>query len=293
MPDDENRRGPRIGGWVPPYRDAPGPAAWPERSRTIPGRLAAAASPAAQTLSPVWRHRWVIVLGFTVVLLAAVLGYLNGARGPKTDNRGLVPGTPLFSPEPAVSLLPAPSATPSFSLPPYTQPVSTNLPFPAGAGRATTKRPVTPATRTRTASPPPSTGLVSNATVSLEPVDHPGLRVRHRDYRGRIDAIRSRLDRADSAFIVRNGLSNARCVSFESTNYTGYFLRHRNFTVYLEKWDSSSSYPQDATFCPRSGGAVNTAVLESVNFPGRFLHIRNDQLFVDRESTVFRVRPPV
>jgi alpha-L-arabinofuranosidase B-like protein len=116
-------------------------------------------------------------------------------------------------------------------------------------------------------------------TVGLEVWGKAGVRVRHRNFLGRVDPISSAssaLDRADATFRVRAGLGDDGCVSLESVNYPGSFLRHREFVIHLDRRDGSRLFDQDATFCPqpvRDGSAVT---LEAVNFPGRAVTLHAD-----------------
>jgi hypothetical protein len=139
---------------------------------------------------------------------------------------------------------------------------------------------------------------VVGSVVGLEVDGRTGFRVRHRDFRGRIDRITSNssaLARADSRFIVRRGLGRGGCVSLESVNYPGYFLRHRDFVIRLDRRDRSKLYEQDATFCAartRDGRAV---ILESINYPSRAVAVRRDgSLRLDDDGrTAFVVRKPL
>lgn len=126
--------------------------------------------------------------------------------------------------------------------------------------------------------------LTAGARIGLEPVSHPGFRVRHRNFVGRIDRIgpdSGELDRADSSFVVRKGLADARCFSFESVNFPGFFLRHQDFLIRLQRFDRSGLYARDATFCAVTGLTGQQVSFRSINFPDRYLSHRGDQLRID------------
>ncbi|GAA2597642.1 hypothetical protein GCM10010435_91260 [Winogradskya consettensis] len=120
-----------------------------------------------------------------------------------------------------------------------------------------------------------------------------GYRVRHRDYRARVDRIgstSSSLERADSTFTVRAGLADNACVSFESTNYPGYYLRHRNGEIWLDRRQGTSLYAADATFCATGGRQAGTVLLHSSNYPDRYLSVRRSRLQLSTQATAFTVR---
>jgi hypothetical protein len=149
-------------------------------------------------------------------------------------------------------------------------------------------------THTVVPAPPSTTVLKVDATIGLELADQAGLRVRHRNFVARVDPISSgssAIDKADSSFVVRQGLGRSSCYSFESVNYPGYYLRHRNFILRLDRRDGSALYDQDATFCPTTVSAAIT--LGSINYPDRSLDLGLDNLIhLDPgQGTAFKVRP--
>ena len=244
-----------------------------------------------------------ILVGSALIITAGVAGimvliYPSGDDGPAPVAEQVIDTSPFdWAPSPAVSVRPAPSVTSSFTPTPTTVPV-------------TTRRPAPPAV-TRTVSPAPPADLNIGATVGLAVAGHPELRLRHRDFIGRVDRIEagsSSLERADSRFVVRKGLAKAGCVSLESVNYPGYFLRHRNFILRLEppsrrseppsRWDRAEPaelFARDATFCTaptRDGAAI---ILESINYPGRALSAHDDGVIgLDEDDpTAFVVRSPL
>ncbi|MEU7908750.1 AbfB domain-containing protein [Actinoplanes sp. NPDC049118] len=188
-----------------------------------------------------------------------------------------LPTGPVVPVLPAVPSAPADGPTPSRS----TGLVTTDLSRPL-------RPPAEPARNRTPASPPESRAAlpVAGAEIGLEPVGEPGRRVRHRDFRARIDPIgpgSSALDRADSRFTVRAGRARRSCVSFESDNYPGHFLRHRGFALRLDRADGSALFDADATFCPVrvAGGGF---VLRSHNYPDRYLTESDSLLLLTRTS---------
>ncbi len=135
---------------------------------------------------------------------------------------------------------------------------------------------------------------------SLEPLTAPGRFVRHQDFRAKVTAVASDLDRQDATFRLMPGLASGTAVSFEAVNFPGYFLRHRNFELVLAARGSDAALRPDATFRRRPGLADPAlASFESENYPGRFLRHRNGLLYLEsgedsafaRDAT-FRVQPP-
>lgn len=139
---------------------------------------------------------------------------------------------------------------------------------PAPAAPAPTAAPVIPAAGSR---------------ISL--VADGGLRVRHRDFRLRVDRIgpgSSALERSDATFVVRNGLAGNGCVSLESVNFPGRFVRHQNFALFLHPRESTGGFAADATFCARPIGSAGVFALGAVNYPDRYLTVRDSQLRLSR-----------
>jgi alpha-L-arabinofuranosidase B-like protein len=275
--DDPTLPNERLGRWIPRYS---GPA---HRGRFGRFRSGGADFEVAGTLA---------VLGLLAIL--ALVGVIVSDL-PRSDSRkaaphgAALPVPPEFSQPP---LLP-----PLVSAPPPSGPTASAPPLPPGsaAGTAQTRAPggTAPATnRPRTPRPPATTApggarLVVGATVTLEAARRPGNRVRHRNFRARIDPIgpgSGAGDRADATFSVRSGLTGGRgCVSLEATNFPHRFLRHQNFAVFLHRDDGSALFAADATFCPVQvgGGAL---VLRSVNYPNQYVTERDSQLFLDLVS---------
>ncbi|WP_433795111.1 AbfB domain-containing protein [Actinoplanes sp. CA-252034] len=291
MPEDDARNGLRVGGWIPPYSPGGGPA----------GPIRPTARPHADAHAPRYplsrfrgestmRPRLVLAaaLCLACAATAAIAVVLDASRGPERVAAEFTfpaaPGQPLPTFPPPLGSEDVPvSVQPSLTetVPPGTS--ATHYPPPgtsAVATRTTTRPPATTRPTTRPTTPAP-VRLSVGSTVGLEAADRPGDRVRHRDHRGRLDAISassSAGERADSAFRVRSGLGDRSCVSLESVNFPGYYLRHRNFEIRLDRNDGSALFRQDATFCPvtiRGGAAL---VLRSTNYPRHFVVADGDWL---------------
>ena len=234
------------------------------------------------------RRRWTLVavavsLAATLLVGAAVRQWTD--RAP-TDGGGLLPGAQVD----VTGSVPGPDAS-SGTTPPRPEPV----------GHVAEDSRDTAGMDDREAGMVPDP-LAAGARIGLEPVSHPGFRVRHRNFVGRIDRIgpdSGELDRADSSFVVRNGLADTRCFSFESVNFPGFFLRHQDFLIRLNRFDRSRLYTRDATFCAVTGIGGQGVSFRSINFPDRYLSHRSDQLRIDplgsdratRAAMTFAVRP--
>jgi hypothetical protein len=303
MPEDDTRNGLRVGGWIPPYSPG-GPPAGPIRPTThptsIPGRPrrdSFSRLRAGGTMRP--RLILAAALCLACAATAATAVVLDATKGPETVAAeftypaGGLPPQPfppaVESADVPVSVLPSPSGTTlpaipteDWSPPPKTSPVAT---------RTTAEPPAT----TRPATPAP-VSLTVGSTVGLEAADRAGHRVRHRDYRGRLEPI-GRREGADAAFRVRTGLAGNGCVSFESVNFPGYYLRHRNFEIRLDRNDGSALFRQDTTFCAvtiRQGAAL---ALRSKNYPNHHVVADGEWLRIAQTSasqaTAFVPRAPL
>jgi hypothetical protein len=194
-----------------------------------------------------------------------------------------------------VPVLPAGSAPGTSPTGTVTKPAA-----PVETGHTRQPTPVRHTVTTRPAHPPaiPASGLTPGRRVSLEPAELPGSRVRHRDFRARVDRMdrASDLDRADTTFTIRAGLADARCVSLESVNYPGWYLRHQNFALLLRPPDRGGMFAADATLCPVAV-APGRIVLRALNYPDRYLVVRDSLLFLDRvparRAMALVVRPPL
>ncbi|MBF9133925.1 AbfB domain-containing protein [Plantactinospora sp. S1510] len=198
--------------------------------------------------------------------------------------------------EPSISPSPQPSAAASAS-------PATAVGTKAGARPPATRIPAHPKPVRPTRADPSPTVLSPGARLGLEPVDRPGLRVRHARFVGRVDRIGAgsrALDRADSTFVVRTGLADRRCVSFESVNFPGYYLRHQDFRIHLHRRNGSALFAADSTFCATPGLAGRGLSLRSYNFPERLLSHGRSELFIrtprgdaGRASATFVIKPPL
>jgi DNA-directed RNA polymerase specialized sigma24 family protein len=240
---------------------------------------------------------------------------------------GLPTGGPSSTPPSAIADASAPVPSPSRSrtgqattpkpTPTRTKTGKTTAPKPtptrSRTRRTTAPKPTPSKTRKSTAAPKPSSSrvtaaqqgvasLVPGAVVSLESVNLPGHRVRHRNFRGRLDPIGSfstTLERADATFTVRQGLAGSSCVSLEASNFPGFYLRHRSFQIHLQRGDGSGSFAADATFCPTQGLAGQGISLRSHSNPTSYLRHSGGQLFLNdfqdfagfRADSTFTVRP--
>jgi len=309
----------RVGGWLPPYeafRPGTGPLSPPLVYRSHPPEnVDASFALRAATKNERRRSAVVFCAAIACLLMIGVALTQLGERPatPEAAGEAQQPLSPLLPPpylpasissaDPISGLAPAQAA----SLPPTTgvgqqrPPVEAAATTPHRKPAATTPRPRPSPTRETTSPPAPaSPGLRIGAPVSLELSGAPGLMVRHRDFRGRVDRIgtgSSALERADARFIVRRGLADGDCVSFESSNYPGRFLRHRNFEIRLDRLDGTRLFELDATFCAEPRGSADVVVLRSHNYPDRFVTESGSLLRLTPASagtaTRFVVRPPL
>ncbi|MEU4420700.1 AbfB domain-containing protein [Actinoplanes sp. NPDC024001] len=305
MPEDETRDGLRVGGWVPPYSadgSAPSPRIRPAARPALPrGAERRALGPGRSRATPS-RTRLLVAaaLALGCATAAAVTFALDGDESPAQVSAQTefvwppVPASSAASPAPTgtISLLPKPSATSA------SKPVTPSSPAGTTHGRSHRPSPAKPSA-SRTPSPA-APSLAAGSTVGLEAAGHPGVRVRHREFRGRLDpvaATSSEVDRADSRFAVRPGLANANCFSLESVNFPGYFLRHRNFEIRLDRSDRTELFDQDATFCTVAIQGNSALALRAVNYPGHHVVADGDRLVL-REgaaetATGFMPRSPL
>ncbi|MCU7729180.1 AbfB domain-containing protein [Actinoplanes sp. KI2] len=223
--------------------------------------------------------------------VAALLTFLyppGDPAGPEQVVQQLINPPVDWIPSPPVSVLPAPSS--SFTTAPVDAGPTRSRATPRTTSASTSPKP--------SAQPAPAAELKVGATVGLAVAAAPDYRVRHRDFIGRVDRFGSGTDareRADSQFVVRNGLGRDGCISLESVNLPGYFLRHRDFVLRLDRRDRSELFAQDATFCTAPARGGTAFVLESINYPGRALVVHRDYvIYLDTgQGTAFVVRSPV
>ncbi len=314
--DDVSDNSLRVGGWLPSY-DPPGRHLTPQPVTDPPARSTSGRSTGAPPIdlfavgpATAPTRRPIALAGLValslVVLVTAGIGRRDGA-GPLFGDAPAVPAVGPSAAAVSENQNGAPGSpsdpAPSGSADPATGPLRT-------AGRAVPRNPLSDPVRvpppaphqTRTEPPTVDTGLTVGTRVGLAPASQPGLRVRHRDFVGRVDAIGPTsgvADRADSTFAVRAGLADPRCVSFESVNFPGYFLRHQNFQLLLHQRDGSGLFAADATFCPVTGLSGQHTSFRSLNFPDRYLRHREQRIYLDpidgsaatRAAATFAVRP--
>ncbi|MEJ3744716.1 AbfB domain-containing protein [Actinomycetes bacterium KLBMP 9797] len=315
MSDEDDRQTRlRVGGWLPS----------PDPTGQIGGSALAKNTTKDVVLSPSRRRmelatharrfsrRQLALAGVTVVVALVLLGIAAVQRS------GVAPATVAQSP-PGIAgdaldwLTSAPTTDPGAPLVPWwkasTEPSGTAGPGggakPAAPARPTADGPTEGGPAATPAAPTtPAVSLRAGARVGLEPVTHPGYRVRHRQFAGWIDRIGAgsgAQDRADAAFTVRAGLASASCVSFEAVNYPGYYLRHQNFQIYLHRRESTALFAADATFCAGTGLTGQHTSLRSYNYPQRYLHHRDARLGIStvdagapaRAAATFIVRTPL
>ena len=304
--EDDTRARLRVGGWLPPYRAFP------------PGADALTAPVVYRSQSPVNVDTPVAMSRpakgdrrrSTVVFCTAVAGLLLiglavtgfGSEPPPQPVGGEVrlpvaPALPVGPAEPAASAASASHPAPARP----TADRGTRRPVRAAApagNRKPSRTSSSPVAARPTREPVPA--LRAGTAISLEVADAPGLRVRHRDFRGRVDRIGPdipALARADARFIVRAGPAGRGCFSFQAANHPGRFLRHRDFGIRLARADRTRLFTEDATFSPGSGGRSDVVALRSWNHPDRFVTLRRAELRLTPATTTtatrFAVRPPL
>jgi hypothetical protein len=311
MPEADDSNGLRIGGWIPPYspRGRAGSAPRGRRAkgdRAAPGPALAGNGPSPAGARRTARRPLLAVAGSALFALACFATTAFVAAAPEPAAPQAAPGPVIALPAPAsppVSVQPKPTAGPTRSPVASRSPRYRKISNSKPPARRRTSAPASSAAAPAP-DPEPSASaaalLPAGATIGLSPVDLPGYRVRHRDFLGRVDAISewsSRLDRADSRFVVRAGRTDARCVSFESVNYPGFFLRHRDFVIRLDQADRTALFDQDATFCPVPAGAGDAFALRSVNYPTRHVMVARQWLVLAEaaaaQATAFQRSAPL
>lgn len=301
MLEADEQKGLRIGGWIPPYapQERTGAAPRPLGRRGRRPRIASA-RPITQEALPDGHRRprrpllalagaFTFAVACYAVAAVVVMGTAN-TPDPKPV-AALPPVRPPVSALPSLEVTPTPTpsrseqyrkvsntkpaerrnASPSHTAPPSKE----SSPTPSAPAPSTSSTPV--------AATSPRVGDM----VGLSVVDRPSYRVRHRNFLGRVDAITSassRIDRADSRFVVRAGRADSGCVSFESVNYPGYFLRHRSFAIRLDRADGTALFDRDATFCAVPVRAGQAFALRSVNYPTRHIVAVGDSLRLEETA---------
>ncbi|MET0494761.1 MAG: AbfB domain-containing protein [Actinoplanes sp.] len=233
-----------------------------------------------------------MLIGGAALAVLAVVGLAVSAGG---EDQRAGPRFVTLTPVPPVPNLPV--GVPSASRPPSRAPAPPAKPPTADRTRRTpplATEPVSSRAATKPAPSPSPAAFVSGTTIGLSPAGKPGSRVRHQNFRARIDRIgagSTDLERADSRFVVRSAPAGAGCIVFEAANYPGYFLRHRDFRIYLDRMEFSAQFAADATFCPvaRDGGQV----LAAGNYPRLFITQRESELILGAQPTVFTIREPL
>jgi len=233
-----------------------------------------------------------MLVGVAALAVLAVAGLALSTGG---EDQRAGPQFVTLAPVPPLPNLPV--GVPSASSPPSRAPAPPTKPATADRPRPTpplATEPVSSRAATKPAPSPSRPAFVSGATIGLSPAGRPGSRVRHQNFRARIDRIgagSTDLERADSRFVVRPAPAGAGCIVFEAANYPGYFLRHRDFRIYLERMQFSAQFAADATFCPaaRDGGQA----LAARDYPRLFVAERASELVLAAQPTVFTIREPL
>jgi hypothetical protein len=294
---DPERPPVRIGGWIPPYEAAPRDAFPPESFAYEPAVPSRSAPPGTARHDRGVDVTWVLVAIGVVAVLALVIVTVADQhkavdRRPRANLLAQAP--PMELPDVPMPMLP--SAGPSTTTPPASP--RTSRPRAIDQGHPARPPTTRPAVATKPGDDPPS--LTAGRRVSLQPAGLPGFRVRHRDFRARVDRVDAASpgsDRADATFVVRAGLAGAGCVSLESANHPGWYLRHRNSEMFLQARDGSAPFAADATFCPVAVEWGRATVLRSRDHPRRYLVQRGSMLTLERvpagEAMPFLVRPPL
>lgn len=289
---DAGRPGLRIGRWIPPYAAATGNVPLTRPTVPVPTEVPLPMESAGIHRAAGLSSRSVaLTVGLTAILaLSAVVAVAlpkKGDRIPIGSSMATIPPLVFPPPSPPVSVLPAqPPATTTAAA----EPAAGRTRW-TGDGRSPAPRPSSrPAI-------PADPGWTVGRIISLEPERSPGYRVRHEDFRARIDRVGTtsrQLDQADATFTVRAGLADDKCVSMESVNYPGRYLRHQNFVVFLHKREGSALFAADATFCPVAVEPNAARVLRSFNYPNRYVVVHKSELFLDitaaAAATPFLVR---
>jgi hypothetical protein len=309
--EDDTQTRLRVGGWLPPYHAIP-PGGDPLTRPLVYRSHSPTGIDTSYELSGAangGRRGSVLMFCAAVtalLLIGVVLTQFGGKQaGPAAGLALQPPAAPFLPPPPdetpTLSADPAavvPAPTRATSRPPTSAAAQRRRPPVATTVTTAPRKPASAPTKQPTSTP--SEALPIGAPISLELADAPGFRVRHRDFRGRVDRIGAQspaLDRADARFVVRRGLADGDCVSFESSNYPGRFLRHRDFTIRLDRPDGSALFTRDATFCPETRSGAGVVALRSHNYPDRFLTETRSLLELrpatTGTATPFAVRPPL
>ena len=296
--DDADHIGPRVGGWVPVYREQH-PA--PNAPGTDDDADRLYATPSTDTGS--FRHsspekgrsRAVLIVAAIVAMVLLSAGGITYALHNQSPSR--TAGAAPFSPAPAsdpgftdtqqnpgltVSQSPpsAVSGPPSSAVP---SEVSTST-LPSTTEPTTTapaKKP-TPGKSKKTATPVTLSSLTPGLPVSLEPVSLPGTRLRH--YAG--EAFVQKIDtssataKGDSRWIVHSGLGDSTCISLESSNFPGQYLRRLDGRVRKDTPDGTSQFNVEATFCAEKVNGSSSRVQLRTADTFQYIKRQGDILFM-------------
>ncbi len=116
--------------------------------------------------------------------------------------------------------------------------------------------------------------------ASFQSVNFPGHYIRHANYLGYLNPIKSELDRKDASFVlVPNPFVNG-ATFIKPAYFPQHYLRHQNYELKISQSDDSDVFFKDASFYIRSGLNGQGISLESVNYPGYFIRHQNFQLYI-------------
>jgi hypothetical protein len=307
--DDEDVTGPRVGRWVPEYTSKPSAAA----DRDADGADRLIATPSTDTGfglhrgEETGRRRAVLIVAliFTMVLLSAGgIAYALHNQSPVQPDLA-EPFTPSPSAQtsfsdtqlnPALTISQSPPAAvsgpPSSVAPSGTVSVSS----PPPAATPSTGKPTTKPTTAKTTPPAALSSLTPGKAVSLEPTSRPGTRLRHWNGEAFLDVIdtSSATQKADSRWIVHDGLGDATCISFESSNFRGEYLHKQGSRLRRDAPDGSAQFDTDATFCAEKKGSASKVQLRNTAF--EYLVRQDTGVFFTAQGVpgeTFLVHPPL
>lgn len=131
--------------------------------------------------------------------------------------------------------------------------------------------------------------------IRLSPMDAPRARVRHYDYRLRVDSDVREV--ADSQFRIVPGFLGPDRIALQSVNFPDRYVRIVGTELHLAPYDDSDAYGRSASFVRLPGLADSTGMsLQPSDRPEFFVSHDSGQLTVtrpisraERERATFRV----
>ncbi|MFI7542183.1 AbfB domain-containing protein [Actinoplanes sp. NPDC049599] len=224
----------------------------------------------------------VIAAGAALAMVAMALVIVIDRR---SDGTGQDHSARAWIAPPTVQQWPVP--IPVQSAPPSALPSLSPLPTVKAAGSPL------PVARHSSPSGTPSRTAVRllpapGSRLSLVVTGSPNVRLRHQNFRMRLDPIGPRSPApapADATFVLHRGLADRQCASLEAVNFPGWFVRHQQFELVLQPRESSRQFAADATFCPQRVGSGADFLLRAGNLPDRYVTADGSRLLLGR-------RPP-